>query len=361
MHEPLIPGPALQRFFDGLCPSRSPGYAWSVAAPGERPASGWGGHRSLEPRLLPVEEDTLFDLASLTKPLATALVALRAWDEGRLDLEAPVMGCSAPPFSLLDLLRHHAGYPAWRPLYALGVDREGLLSWLLSQCPRSGAGESAVYGCPGYVLLGLLLERILHRPLGDLFADAARALGIAADEACFAPPPGLWSRCAATEMGAPREAEMARQFGAVVPGFPSGWEGAGVVNDGNARHLGGAAGNAGLFGTLRAVQALARAFLGEGGYLSERALSLAWTPRPLPSGELRTAGWKSSGTRGWAAGEALCPGAVGHEGYTGTGVWLERDTGRSYILLTNRVHPVHPGTDFGPSRAAFLRAAKERA
>lgn len=361
MHEPLTPVSPLRQFFDGLCPQLAPGYAWSVAAPGRRPALGWGGSRALEPVPLPVEEDTLFDLASLTKPLATALVSLRAWDKGLLDLEAPVAGASSPPFSLLDLLRHQAGYPAWLPLYASGRKGEDLFHWLLVQCPRTGSGEAAVYSCPGYVLLGLILERFLHATLPDLFAEAAEALGVSPREACFSPPRERWSHCAATERGGQREAEMARQFGAIPPGFPEGWEGAGVVNDGNARHLGGAAGNAGLFGTLRAVETLARAYLGEGGCLSARALALAQVPGALPSGELRTAGWKSSGSPGWAAGEALAPGSIGHEGYTGTGVWLEPDSERSYILLTNRVHPAHPGTDFGPSRAAFLRAAKEMA
>jgi CubicO group peptidase (beta-lactamase class C family) len=361
MHEPLTPAPPLRRFFDGLCPSQTPGYAWSVTGSAGRLAFGWGGARVLAPALLPVEEGTLFDLASLTKPLATTLVALRAWDRGLLDIEAPLAGASSPPFSALDLLRHQGGFPAWLPLYARGRNGEDLFHWLLARCPRTGSGEAAVYSCPGFVLLGLILERFLHAPLSELFAQAAEALGVSPQEACFAPSPGLWSRCAATETGGQREAEMARQFGASLPGYPDGWEGAGVVNDGNARHLGGVAGNAGLFGTLRGVELLARAFSREERFLSERALDLVWTPRPLPSGELRTAGWKAAGSPGWRAGEALAPGSIGHEGYTGTGIWLERASGRSYILLTNRVHPAHPGTDFGPSRAAFLRAAKESA
>ena len=84
--------------------------------------------------------------------------------------------------------------------------------------------------------------------------------------------------------------------------------------------------------------------------LSERALERAWNA----SAGFRTAGWKAAGHPGWAAGAAFRRAPIGHEGFTGTGVWMEPGEGKTYILLTNRIHPRHPGTDFGPVRAALL-------
>ena len=131
----------------------------------------------------------------------------------------------------------------------------------------------------------------------------------------------------------------------------------GVANDGNARFLGGAAGNAGLFATARAVARLAEGYFPETGFLGPRAQDAAWRPGRAERGEHRTAGWKCADSPGWIPGAALSPGSIGHDGYTGTGTWLDRDTGAVLVLLTNRTHPRHPGTDFGPVRAAFIRAA----
>jgi|WetSurMetagenome_2_1015567.scaffolds.fasta_scaffold74929_2 serine-type D-Ala-D-Ala carboxypeptidase len=343
----------LRGTLSGLCPLRAPGIAWSVTgASGGPVASGCLGHAVVDPEPHAVHEGTLFDLASLTKPLVTAALALQASDRGELDLTAPVAGADFTP---LQLLRHEAGYPAWRPLYAFTRNRTEAKRWLLDGCPRETPGSKTEYTCLGYILLGFLLEEFLHGPLPGLFAERlAGPLGIGPEDACFSPPASMRERVAATERGPFHEAGMARQYGASLPPIrePSGW---GEVNDGNARMLGGAAGNAGLFGTVHAVERLAGAFRPGSPILSERALRLAWSPSP----GFRTAGWKAQGFPGWAAGARLPQGAVGHEGYTGTGVWMEPGGGRTYVLLANRVHPVHPGDDFGPARAQFLAAARE--
>jgi len=352
MHVQLTRDP-LDAYLAALCPDKTPGYAWSVTDGSGRGGRGWGGRAVVDPEVVPADEDTLFDLASLTKPLVTALLALQAEDSGELDLDSPVPGVSGPPFTYVQLLRHEAGFPAWVPLYAFAAGRDGARQWLLETCPRGIPGEKTVYSCPGYLLLGLILEDLLHESLDRLFVDrVAGALGVRPEDACFAPPAGLRRRTAATERGSFHEADMARQFGAPLPPFvePAGW---GQVNDGNARFLDGVAGNAGLFATLGGVERLVTALRPTVGFLSGRALDRAWRP----SASFRTAGWKAAGHPGWAAGAVLPPGSLGHEGFTGTGVWLEPGGGKSYILLTNRIHPRHPGTDFGEARAAFLLAA----
>ena len=348
----------MEAFLRKLCPSGTPGYAWSAPGSSGGPHRGWGGLASLGPRERPVLEGTLFDLASLTKPLATALVALRAMDSGDLDLDSPVPGTNAPAFSFLDLLRHRAGFPPWLPLYGFIPGRGDARDWLSRHCPRSRLGR-AEYSCLDYILLGLVLEEALGAPLDRLFRErVAKPIGLTDKEACFTPHLCNVTDVAATERGETREAIMARQYGTHPPAFLPEGEGPGIVNDGNARFLGGVAGNAGLFGSLKAVEILADAYRPVGGFLSPGTLDLAWTPPAAGHGEHRSAGWRVSPCAHWSVGAALPRGAIGHEGYTGTGVWLELPPGRTYILLTNRIHPRHPGTDFGPVRVAFLDAAR---
>jgi len=346
----------VNRYLKSLPELRRAGWAWSVTGSDSGPFRGFGGRALSEPEVRPVSEKTLWDLASLTKPLATALLALKASDAGLVDLEEPLPGLS-PPANLLALLRHEGGFPPWLPLYAFARDRAGARRWLLREAPRRADGLPE-YSCPGYILAGLLLEERLGGTLPELFRRLVAApLGLGEEEALFAPPDSLRERTAATELHGESEAEMARPYGAAPPAFRGGlaW---GEVHDGNARFLGGAAGNAGLFATLRGVELLALAFFPSRRFLSPRALVWAWES-PHPAGGIRrTAGWKCGDSARWAAGALLPPHAVGHEGFTGTAVYLDREKERAYILLTNRIHPVHPGSDFGPVRAAFLERAR---
>ena len=351
----------MEAFLQSLCPSQTPGYAWSVSNASGRIKGAWGGLASVAPHERPLLETTLFDLASLTKPLATALLALNAGDRGELDLESPVPGTAAPGISCLDLLRHQAGFPPWLPLYGFVECRDEARDWLSRHCPRAQPGR-AEYSCLDYILLGFLLEDALGARQDRLFLERiAGPLGLNAREACF--NPGLCNThdVAATEREEPNEVIMARHYGAAPPRFPLGLEGDGIVNDGNARFLGGIAGNAGLFGTLRAVEILSNAFRPETGFLSPGSAELAWKSPLLAPGQHRSAGWRVSPCENWSVGKALPEGAVGQEGYTGTGAWLEPGTGRTYILLTNRIHPRHTGTGFAPARVAFIRAARDLA
>lgn len=349
----------IDAYMDSVCPAQTPGASWSVTQEGRTPIRGWRGSAVSAPNAVPVSGDTLYDLASLTKPLATALIALRASDAGKIDLDAEAAEVGRGPITWLQLLRHEAGFPDWLPLYAFLKDRREALTWLRAECPRDDTSPPVTYSCPGYILLGLLLEERLADALPALFDEwVAGPLGLSRSDACFNPPAGLRARAAATEIEPGRESSMAMRFGATIPRFTSG-DGRGEVNDGNARFMGGAAGNAGLFGTLGAVEIMCHAYHPDGGFLSEKALELAWkSPHPIGRGQRRTAGWKASGSADWWANGYLGAGAIGHEGFTGTGVWMEGYGRTTYILLTNRIHPRHPGTDFGPVRAGFIRAAR---
>lgn len=337
-----------------------PGFACGVWQAGRALDRDFDGEAVVEPERHAVGAQTLFDLASLTKPLAVALVALKAHAEGALDLEAPAPGLPGPRVTPLDLLRHEAGFPAWLPLYGVASDRSGAWKWLREECPREPARAKAVYSCPGYLLLGNLLEEILQEELAALFRErVAVPLGLLPREAFFRPA-GPSPDVAATELRGEHEAELARRNGVEPPAVPPQglW---GVVHDGNARFLGGAAGNAGLFATVGGVAKLARGFLPSSGFLPPEVLAWAWEPGLCRGEQVRTAGFRHASDSRWTAGGALPSDAVGHEGFTGTGLWMERESERVYILLTNRIHPRHPGTDFGSVRAEFIRLARSQA
>lgn len=282
-----------------------------VNAEGER-ATLYVGSAQLEPERRPLTADTWFDLASLTKVLFTLPEVLRLAEEGRLDLDDPLsrhlpevgwLQEDAPlaRVRLRALLAHQSGLPAWVPLYTWG-DRPQTLKARLLQEPWT-LGEP-VYSDVGYMLLGLLLERLRGRELQRF--ELLEGLS-------FSPDP---ERSAASER---------------CP-----WRGrvlVGEVHDENAFALGGAAGHAGLFGTLEGVLERARAWLG-GTELSPAGHAAALEPQS----EERLLGWVRRHP-GWSGGSLASPRAYGHTGFTGTGVWIDPERGYAWALLTNRVHP----------------------
>jgi len=290
---------------------RIPGAAFGVVRRDGARAVRAGGLARTGPDARPATADTAWDLASLTKVLLTAPAAVALASAGRLDLEAP-FAAAVPDFvqvtrepalralTVGQLLSHTAGLPAWFPLYTYGDDPARLRAFLLQ---RSWPLGPPVYSDIGYMLAGILLERLHDRPLADLA------------------PPGL-------SFGADPDSAAATER---CP-----WRGRvlrGDVHDENAFALGGAAGHAGLFGTAGAVLDRAHALLAEAVV-------------PAPWGEVMRRdrgaghglGWALAAD-GWSGGPGHGPGTVGHTGFTGTGLWLDPGRGLAWTLLTNRVHP----------------------
>jgi CubicO group peptidase (beta-lactamase class C family) len=310
-----------------------------------------------------VEADLRYDLASITKPLATAALLLLAQRDG-LDLEAPLGGLlpelAGSPWAAVSLVRcatHTAGFPAWAPLYAAhGASREGYLEALRHTRPLSAPGLHAVYSCLGFVALGFALERGFGSDLATLFSElVAEPLGLA-DELGFAPPP-------ATPTAAGERRWLVEQSLLVERGLsgqlPPAQKDALPCSDGNARGLGGAAGNAGLFGTAAAVARLAAEFLpGGGGLLTAEEAESATACRTAGLEQARGLGWQLASTPGCSAGPALPAGAFGHTGFTGTSVWMDPETRAGYVLLGNRLHPGSRTPDLHPLRRRFHALAR---
>lgn len=265
------------------------------------------------PLRIPATVGTIFDCASITKPLITGTLILQAVAEGTIRLDDEYRG-----FTYRELLTHTSGLRAWLPLYAY----DDPLSAIEQEGRESARGEKVVYSDLNFVLL--------YHALNDLFGDyvdAARTrifepLGLA--DSYFRPPASLRPRIAATEWGQRFEQGMCATRSIVFTGFREGlmW---GETNDGNSFYAGGTCGNAGLFATARDVFRIAQGF-------ARGAL----VPREL----VREATRRHAGDRGLAwqlAGPGLSAASYGHTGFTGTSVWIDGE--RIFVLLTNRVHP----------------------
>jgi serine-type D-Ala-D-Ala carboxypeptidase len=322
---------------------------------------GWMGRSVIRPSLHDVREDTLYDLASLTKPLITGALSALMASRGQLDLEAPaerhleeLSGSWVGRARLIDLLTHRSGMPAWLPLYLRASDREGYLRQIRSLAPDYRTGTRVVYSCLGYIVLAAALERAGGASL-DVLADREIASPLGLKDTGYRPPPALRERIAATEEGNVREREMAGDAGKSFPGWDRGmiW---GECHDLNAWRLGGVSGNAGLFSTARDLHRLSLEFLGVGtGLFSEECRAWFLRDRTPALNENRSVGWQLAATPGASAGPFLSPGAMGHTGFTGTSLWIDPAGGWILILLTNRIHPVYRADDMNSVRREFHR------
>jgi CubicO group peptidase (beta-lactamase class C family) len=308
------------------------------------------------------EADVMYDLASLTKPLATATLLLLARRDG-LDLDTPLAdvvpelaGSAWDAVTLGQCATHTAGFPTWAPLYAgRGCTREGYLEAMRALEPVAPAGTKVEYSCPGFIVLGLALERAAGADLGTLFAELVAEPLDLGGEAAFAPPEGTPVAAGERRWFVEERLLAERGLGGAPPAAAQG-----VVpcGDGNARGLGGAAGNAGLFGSAAAAARLAAEYLpGGGDLLTAEEAAFGTTCRTEGLEQARGIGWQLAATPGCSAGAALPASAFGHTGFSGTSLWVDPESRRTFVLLGNRLHPGGRTPDLHPMRRRFHELA----
>ena len=291
--------------------------------------------------------DTIYDLASLTKPLVTGLLAARLIERGRLEVDAPVARYLSEfdrsdkrVLTVRHLLTHTSGLPAWLPLYILtGGRRERALEVIAEAKLNSAPGARVTYSDLGFIALGLLLERITGAPLAELARrDIFEPLALA--RTFFNPARALQTEVAACETGNDYERGMCA--GEPEASRFQGWRTHliwGEVHDGNAHFLGGAAGHAGLFSTARETLRIAEQFIAaQTALLAPATCALFRTNMTEGLEEARSLAWQLAATPESTAGPALSPDSFGHLGFTGTSCWIDAARGRVFILLTNRTH-----------------------
>ena len=268
---------------------------------------------------------TIYDCASLTKPLITTTLILQAVDEGRITLDDSFEG-----FPIRRLLTHTSGLAAWLPLYSY----RDYLDAIRQHGPAYEPGTKVVYSDLNFVLLYFVLVGLY----GDYVERANEKIfrPLALTDAMFRPGPTLRPRIAATEWTQRWEMTMCADRGVVFNGFRDGliW---GETHDGNSHYNGGTAGNAGLFATARAVFQIAQGIV-DGTLVPRNLLDEATRNYSAGLEENRGLGWILS-SREHVATKMLSPRAFGHTGFTGTSVWIDPDAGKIMVLLTNRVHP----------------------
>lgn len=340
-----------------------PGICLLVASEGEILYNRCFGRRAVLPLSEPLAPDTLYDLASLTKPLVTAFLAVYLVERRQWRLEDDVRHFFPDfplPVTLEQLLTHSAGLKPWHPFYLYRPLDDLAQAARLAGVARPGT--RVVYSDIGYVLLRHLLEKVSGSGFQELAAAVIfDALGLR--DTFFRVPPEAKARCAPTEEGNRHEKGMAdadTEHAEAAARFS--WRTGlirGDVHDANSFYSGGSAGNAGLFASARELFALSREFFPETAtLLAAESIALFWQNRTPWGAEGRTIGFQVNSSPGASGGSALAPGAIGHSGFTGTSLWLEEGGRRQWILLSNRVHPRVKKADFNAERRRLHRLLK---
>ena len=286
------------------------------------------GSRCVRPKRLPMFRTTLFDLASLTKPVVVGTLCMQLVEKNKLSLNVPAE-TYLPEFKQTDvtlnhLLTHTSGLPAWLPVYLRAPSREDVISYLGGIPLESQPGKKAVYSCLGYIVLGALLERVTGQPL-DQLAQKQIFAPLGMEWTRFNPPQEWRAHCAATEDSNSFERRMVNyerydwREGVII----------GQVHDENAHFLGGVSGNAGLFSTSTDLGKFCRTLMDSGGgLLHPKTLRTMQQVAPVEEGERRCIGWAVPDD-----------GCLYHTGFTGTSIRICLKRKLAAILLTNRVHP----------------------
>ena len=308
-----------------------PACSLSVGFRGELIAHKALGHFTYDPTSPAVQTASIFDLASLTKVLATTAMAMVLYEHGLLDLEAPATAI-VPEFIANDdrrqevtlrmLLAHSSGLPSYEKLFQHGKNREDLLQAAFATELTAAPGDRFEYSDIGFIILGVVLERLADEPM-DVFCqrEIFGPLGMA--HTTFNPTNAL-------QDSIPPTADDRTFRHRVIQG---------EVQDENASILGGVAAHAGLFSTAEDLAIFGHAMI-NGGYpiLRSATVELFSRRQNAPQGTSRALGWDTpSGSS--QAGKYFSPRCFGHLGYTGTSIWIDSGRQISVALLTNRTWP----------------------
>ena len=311
----------------------------------------------VRPERIPMTPETIFDLASLTKPIATTTAILLLVQDGLLSLDDPVAKV-LPGFgerdkeavTLRHLLSHCAGLKPWRGFHEPLLQKERrtgeiLLGtpegreWILERVIRSGlvheTGEAAVYGDLDFIVLGAVVEAVSKQPLDEFCQE--RVFG----------PLGMTETRFLPAFSDPIDEEVASLRRRIAATENCPWRRRilwGEVHDPNASAMGGVAGHAGLFSTADDVMRFGQTFLdawhGRSDVLPQDLVRLFSTRQELPDGSDWALGWDTPTAGESSSGQYFSANSVGHLGFTGTSLWIDLEREAIVVLLTNRIHLV---------------------
>jgi serine-type D-Ala-D-Ala carboxypeptidase len=321
-----------------------PSAVYMVAEKGEIVLQDALGFAVVEPEKIASRMDTIYDLASLTKPLVTGLLCARLIDNGVLNLSDRIsFFYDFPNFELgsritiENLLTHTSGFRAWKPLYLSG----NLWSEFSDENLEYQINSKVVYSDLNFILLSLIIEEIY----GDTYENITENIIVETlnlESTFYNPPPELQKRIAASENGNEYEKQTCIELGYEIPNPKSQFRNRmiwGEVHDGNCWFMKGVSGHAGLFSTAEETFKIAQQFLAEETVLLKpETCRLFRTNFTKGLNEARSLAFQLAETPDSTASKSLAPDSFGHLGFTGTSLWIEPETERIFILLTNRTH-----------------------
>jgi serine-type D-Ala-D-Ala carboxypeptidase len=320
---------------EGLRREKMPGCVVLVGCRGHIVHRRAYGLRAIEPQSEEMTVDTIFDVASLTKPVATATSVMLLIEEGKIDLDAPAStylpefaGEEKETITVRQLLTHQGGLIADNSLsdYLEGPE----LAWerITALDLVDDPGTRFIYSDVSFIVLGKLVERVSGQPLNEFARERIyQTLGM--HETGFLPPEALQPRIAPTEK---HGGEWLR----------------GTVHDPRSREMGGVAGHAGLFSTADDLALYAQTLI-DGGrrgdiqLLKPETIALMNTPHETTGG-LRSLGWDKRSVYSSNRGDLMSNEAFGHGGFTGTALWIDPPQELLVIFLSNRLHPDGKGS-----------------
>lgn len=311
-----------------------PGAVWGVGLHGQLVHKGVFGARSLEPVREGMTWETTFDMASLTKPMITALAVAQLAEKGLVDIDAPVARY-LPEFAVNGkeaitvrlLLTHFSGLQADLPREPDWWGKAAATQKVMSAAPKIQPESGFIYSDLNFITLGLLVEKISGQPL-NVYAQQNILAPLGMTHSGFVPAQALQPTIAPTQYD--EAGHMLR----------------GVVHDPTARRMGGVAGNAGLFSIADDVATYAQALLDKragrpSAFPLGRAMLLRMITPQQPQGQksLRGFGWDIASPYATPKGDYLAASSFGHTGFTGTSLWIDPENDCYVFILTNRVHP----------------------
>ena len=328
-----------------------PSAVYLVAEKGEIIFTDALGFAVLEPQRIKARTDTIYDLASLTKPLVTGLLCAKLFESGELSLDqtidfylpeftvcaAQTGGCD---ITLEKLLVHAARFPAWKPFYLLAKNRSEIVAEIAAT-PQNSEQPPVTYGDLNFLVLTFLLEKIYGERIDEI---ARKEIFVPLDlrDTFYNPPKKMRERIAASEWGNEFEKRLIENNFPEIRIPPSAFRKRviwGEVDDGNCSFMNGASGHAGLFSTAAETFQVGQQFLAEETVLLKpETCRLFRTNFTENFNEARSISFQLAATKDSTAGEKLPKDSFGHLGFTGTSLWIDPTTERIYVLLTNRTH-----------------------
>ena len=327
----------------GLKEKVYPGAVLLVAKEGEIVSFYNVGNRTLRPQSLPMEKETRFDLASLTKPLATTLATMKLKEENLLDLDEPISSL-IEPFSWKDkaditprlLLNHSSGLADWKPYYLelirlpIKERKPAVRRLIMEESLREKPHTVSLYSDLGFIVLEWIIEIVAGQDLSSFL------------NTMFYQPLGLknlhldtFSRGPMNEKGLYAATEDCPWRKEIIQGH---------VHDENAYALGGYSGHAGLFGTAHDIFTLTTALVNiyhgyNSGLLKSKTVRTFLSRQEIVPGSTCALGWDTPSKNNSSSGNYFSSNSVGHTGFTGTSIWIDLEKKITVIFLTNRIHP----------------------